>query len=114
MRQFMVSMTIAAVLFFGIITFLSPNSDSPAPQAVKPADVPPGMEQSVVFSHRFDFGDDVDALQLQEAINAWLRENYDKVEIVRILQSQSGDTNKRVVVTTTIFYKKLDSKPRAE
>lgn len=94
------------VLFLGLVlvgcdnasTSTSTASAESARPQVKQVEVPPGVEQVVVFQQTNN--PDV----LQNEVNAWLRQNHGKVEIVRVLQSQSGRLN--YYVTITIFYKK--------
>jgi len=65
---------------------------------VEQVEVPPGVEQVVVFQYTNE------PQVLQDQVNAWFRQNHGKVEIVRVLQTESGRLGH--CVTVTIFYKK--------
>lgn len=95
---------IVPVLFVGLVLVGCDNASTSATSAkstqsqVEQVEVPPGVEQVVVFQHENE------PKVLQDQVNAWLRQNHGKVEIVHVLQTQSGRLN--YYVTVTIFYKK--------
>ncbi len=55
------------------------------------------MEQVVIFHTRNDYP------MLQKDVNAWLAENADKLEVSRVLQTQSGRID--TYITISIWYK---------
>ena len=89
-------------LFLGLVLVgcknasTSVTSTESARPHVEQVEGPPGVEQVVVFQITND------PVVLQNEVNAWLRQNNGKVEIVRVLQSQSGNHH---VITISIFYK---------
>ena len=93
------------VAFLGLLLFVAgcdntantTPANSTQPQAEQ-VEVGAGMEQVAIF-----YGESNEA-GLQKSVNAWLSQNNGKVEIVRILQSQSGRLDR--YTTISIFYKK--------
>ena len=70
-----------------------------AQQQVEQVEVGPGVEQVVIFQRTSD------ETGLQNDINTWFSRNHGKMEIVRVLQSQSGREAR--LTTISIFYKKI-------
>jgi len=89
------------VALLGLLFFVAGCDDASTPSAQQQVEVEqvqvevgPGVEQVVIFMRKND------EVGLQRDVNAWLSQNHGKVEIVRVLQSQTYKT------TISIFYKK--------
>jgi hypothetical protein len=92
------------IMLFGLLFFVASCDNAYAPFAQQRAEqvqveVGPGVEQVVIFMRTSN------GARLQGDVNAWLNQNHGKVEIVRVLQSQSGRLTSRI--TISIFYKKM-------
>lgn len=92
-----------SVVLLGLLPFLACSRSTNENEAAKIeyVEADPGVEQVIIFAP-----DSPNSLrnqpELQNNVNTWLSRNHDKVEIIRVLQTQ-GD---RYTVNISIFYKK--------
>lgn len=94
-------MTVRQIMFLGVflgsLFFITACDEARKPAEQLPVEVVPGTEQVAMFVQ-------TSPAQLKKDVNNWLSKNHGKVEIIRVLQSQSGST----VITISIFYKKME------
>ena len=81
-----------------LVIVYSNDIDAYTQTQVEQKEVGPGVEQVVIFQKREN------EVGLQNEINAWLDKNHNNLEIICILQSQSGRSVRQT--TISIFYKK--------
>ena len=90
------------VALLGLLLFVTgcDNTNTAPAESAQPqvVEVGVGVEQVAIFYRTND------EAGLQKEVNTWLSQNNGKVEIVRILQSQSGGLNRYTIIS--IFYKK--------
>lgn len=88
-------------LLFIAIGGCCPSTPSESAQLlVEQVEVGVGVEQVVIFYRCSD------ETALQRDVNTWFNQNSGKVEIIRVLQSQSGRDSRRT--TISVFYKKTE------
>lgn len=99
-RQAVLPVVLLGILFVTGCDLRRPSSQEGGRAEVAQAvEVAAGVEQVVIFYKEND------EAELQRDVNLWLSQNSGKAEIVRVLQSQSGNYYR--LTTITIFYKKM-------